>query len=178
MSSPLQEIIKTAQEIQKELGSLSFPGLDDNTAEMLLHSEKEKKMSKVLRNDIFSGGLESRWVNVDLLGAIVPYRDMEDECKDEKIEMLSSTCRDMVSTVQRQKNMLQKQRKQLTEARDEMIKFQNIFHALKVSHEMLEQENEELHVAYMNQHEMLNLDHHYELSHSHQGGIRDMEELD
>jgi len=31
MSSPLQEIIKAAQEIQRELGSLSFPGEDVDT---------------------------------------------------------------------------------------------------------------------------------------------------
>tara|TARA_A200000113_G_C8729505_1_gene311089 strand:- start:95 stop:655 length:561 start_codon:yes stop_codon:yes gene_type:complete len=178
--SPLQEITWVAQEIQRDLDALIFPCLSDKTAaNMKIYPEEKKKIRKVLRHDIFSEGLESRWVNVYLLGAIVPYRDMEDEGKDEKIEMLSSTCIQLVSTVQRQKNQLQKQRKQLKDAREKMIKLQTYADAYKAQNKILDQENEELHAAYMEQRrEFLILGHHYNFSLSRQGGISDMEALD
>lgn len=160
MSSPLQEIIKAAQEIQGDLDTLIFPGLGGKTvADMYLYPGEKNRIRKVRRNDIFSGGLEIRWVNVDLLGAIVPYRDIEDEGKDETIEMLSSTCIDLMLIVQRQKKQLQKQRKQLTDARDQMIKLQTYADTLRAN-------NVELRDSARRQ-----LD-------SRRGGISDMEALD
>ena len=91
-------------------------------------------MSKVLRHDIFSGGLESRWVNVGLLGAIVHCRDMGDEDKGEAVVMLATMCKELQLTVQRQKKQLQKQRKQLTDARDQMIKLQTYADTMRANY--------------------------------------------